>query len=84
MKKIFGRFTLVVTLVLVLVVGQVVSYFASPASYQGFLDVLLRILSMIAFWGPIIKTVLSRQACSTSSITAWALSSLGGDEGFFV
>lgn len=57
MKKIFGRFTLVVTLILALIVGQVIAYFASPSSYQGFLGVLLRILSMIAFWGPIIALI---------------------------
>ena len=32
MKKIFGRFTLIVTLLAVLVAGQVIAYFASPTA----------------------------------------------------
>lgn len=72
MRRIFGRFTLISTLILVLVVGQVISYFASPASYQGFVGVLLRILSMIAFWGPIIALI--------SSIFVWVVMNLLGFE----
>jgi hypothetical protein len=72
MKKIFGRFTLIVTLILVLVVGQVIAYFASPESYRGFIGVLLRILSMIAFWGPIIALI--------SSIFVWVVMNLLGFE----
>lgn len=59
MKKIFGRYTLIAALALVLLAGQVISYLASPASWQGFLEVLGRILSMIAFWGPIIAIISS-------------------------
>ena len=51
MKNIFGRYTLIITLFLTLLLGQVVSYAASPASWLGFVNVLVRILSMIAFWG---------------------------------
>jgi hypothetical protein len=72
MKDIFGRYTLIVTLALVLVVGQVISYFASPASWQGFVSVLGRILSMIAFWGPIIAII--------SSIFVWIVMRLLGFE----
>lgn len=46
-----------IILLIVLVVGQAISYFAAPASWQSFVGVLPRILSMIAFWGPIIALV---------------------------
>ena len=59
MKNIFGRYTLIITLFLTLLLGQVVSYAASPASWLGFVNVLGRILSMIAFWGPIIVLISS-------------------------
>ncbi len=59
MKKIFGRYTLIATLVLVLAAGQAISYLAAPASWQGFVRVLGRIMSMIAFWGPIIAIIAS-------------------------
>jgi hypothetical protein len=72
MKKVFGRFTLIVILILVLAVGQVISYFASPAAYQSFVEVLLRIVSMIAFWGPIIALI--------SSLFVWIVMNLLGFE----
>lgn len=59
MKNIFGRYTLIITLVLALIAGQVISYFASPAAWQGFISVLSRIISMIAFWGPITALISS-------------------------
>lgn len=59
MKNMFGRYTLIVTLALVLVAGQVISYFAAPATWQGLVGLLGRILSMIAFWGPIIAIISS-------------------------
>jgi hypothetical protein len=59
MKKIFGRFTLIVTLVLVLVGGQVISYFAAPAAWAKYVANLGNILGMIAFWGPIIALISS-------------------------
>ena len=59
MKAIFGRYTLIISLFLALLIGQVISYFASPAAYSGFVSVLGRILSMIAFWGPIIVLISS-------------------------
>jgi hypothetical protein len=57
MKKIFGRYTIVVTLVLVLVFGQAVAYLANPAGWKSYVDNLGRILGMIAFWGPIIALI---------------------------
>ncbi len=59
MKNIFERYTLIITLALALIVGQVLSYFSSPVSWQGFIGVLGRIISMIAFWGPIIAIISS-------------------------
>ncbi len=59
MKNIFGRYTIIITLLLVLVAGQVISYFAAPATWAGLLGVLGRIISMIAFWGPIIALIAS-------------------------
>jgi hypothetical protein len=59
MKKIFGRFTLIATLVLVLIGGQVISYFAAPAAWQKYIANLGNILGMIAFWGPIIALISS-------------------------
>ena len=48
---------LFVGLFIALLVGQGISYLASPASWQSFIGILPGILSMIAFWGPIIALV---------------------------
>lgn len=40
-----------------LVVGQAVSYFVAPDSWKSFSTVLPKIVSMIAFWGPIIALI---------------------------
>ena len=47
----------VILLVVALLVGQVISYIAAPESWKSFVSVLPRIVSMIAFWGPIIALV---------------------------
>ena len=57
MKNIFARYPLIIILALALVVGQMVSYVASPHAWTGFVGVLGRIISMIAFWGPIIALI---------------------------
>jgi hypothetical protein len=44
-------------LLIALIVGQVISYFVAPESWQSFVGVLPKIISMIAFWGPIIVLV---------------------------
>ena len=44
-------------LLITLVVGQVIAYLAAPDSWRSFIGVLPKILSMIAFWGPIIVLV---------------------------
>jgi hypothetical protein len=43
-----------IILLVLLVAGQAVSYLAAPASWQAFIERLPVIISMIAFWGPII------------------------------
>jgi hypothetical protein len=53
MNRFFARYSLLVTLLLALAAGQVISYFAAPASWRSFIAILPRILSMIAFWGPV-------------------------------
>jgi hypothetical protein len=59
MKKIFGRFTLIVLLLIVLVVGQGLSYLLNPAGWQVYVGNLGNILGMIAFWGPVIALISS-------------------------
>ena len=44
-------------LLITLVVGQVISYLAAPDSWKSFISVFPKILSMIAFWGPIIVLI---------------------------
>lgn len=44
-------------LLIALIVGQGVSYLAAPDSWKSFVGVLPKIISMIAFWGPIIILV---------------------------
>jgi hypothetical protein len=46
-----------IILVVVLVLGQGLSYLLAPDSWLAFLQRLPVILSMIAFWGPIIAIV---------------------------
>ena len=48
--------SLLVILIL-LVVGQGLSYLLAPDSWRGFTAVLPKILSMISFWGPIIVLI---------------------------
>ena len=47
----------VILLVVTLLVGQGISYIAAPDSWKSFVSVLPRIISMIAFWGPVIALV---------------------------
>lgn len=44
-------------LLIALVVGQGIAYLAAPDSWKSFVAVLPKIVSMIAFWGPIIALV---------------------------
>jgi hypothetical protein len=44
-------------ILILLVVGQGLSYLIAPDSWHSFTAVLPKILSMIAFWGPIIVLI---------------------------
>ena len=72
MNNILKRYMLIIVLVLTLVVGQAISYFANPAAWQQYANSLGTILSMIAFWGPIIAII--------SSIFVWLVMRLLGFE----
>lgn len=50
-------FTGLIVLFLVLVVGQGISYLTEPDSWRSFTGILPKIISMIAFWGPIIAII---------------------------
>ena len=53
-----NRFPLgLVLLFAALLVGQGLSYVLAPDSWRGFTAVLPKILSMIAFWGPIVVLI---------------------------
>ncbi len=44
-------------LFIALVAGQILSFVLSPDSWRGVTSVLPRILSMVAFWGPIVVLI---------------------------
>ena len=46
-----------VVILIVLIIGQALSFLIAPDSWHGFTAVLPKILSMIAFWGPIIVLI---------------------------
>ena len=52
-----NRFVGLIVLLVALVVGQAVSYLSSPDSWKSFSGILPKIISMIAFWGPIIALI---------------------------
>ena len=55
MGKNSNRFFL--GLLVMLVLGQLIAYITAPDSWRSFVSVLPTIISMIAFWGPIIALV---------------------------
>ena len=59
MKNIFGRYTIIITLALVLVAGQVISFFAAHDAWSKYIGNIGYIIGMIAFWGPIITLISS-------------------------
>jgi hypothetical protein len=59
MKTFYERYTLAIIMLITLLVGQIISYLASPPAWSGFVGVLGRILSMVAFWGPITLIISS-------------------------
>ena len=70
MKDILKRYMLIIVLVSALVLGQVISYFANPSAWQQYINSLGTVLSMIAFWGPIIALI--------SSVFVWLVMQLLG------
>ncbi|MCZ2127121.1 MAG: hypothetical protein LC099_05020 [Anaerolineales bacterium] len=63
---------LFINLLIALVVGQVVSFVAAPDSWKNFIAVLPKILSMIAFWGPIIGLVVFGLVAATMRLLGFA------------
>jgi hypothetical protein len=72
MKQWFskGYWAVLVLLIALIVLGQVVSYFAAPASWQAFVSLLPKYLSMISFWGPIVALL--------AGLMVWAMLKLLG------
>ncbi len=52
-----GYWAVFLLLVLSIVVGQAVSYLAAPNSWNAFVALLPKYLSMVAFWGPLVAMV---------------------------
>jgi hypothetical protein len=52
-----NRFLPLILLLGALIVGQAVSYVIAPDSWKSFSAVLPKIISMIAFWGPIVGLI---------------------------
>lgn len=59
MSTVWSRYRVLIVLVTAVVVGQGVSFVAAPTAWQSYLDALGRIVSMIAFWGPIVALIAS-------------------------
>ncbi len=58
MNPKFSRIsTGLILLVAAVIAGQFLSFVLSPAAWRSFVGVLPRILSMIAFWGPIVVLI---------------------------
>jgi hypothetical protein len=57
-----------------LIVGQIVSYVVDKSSWQNFTFVLPKILSMIAFWGPIVAIIAA--LCVTLAMQLLGFTSL--------
>jgi len=72
MKKLFGRYTLIIVLLIVLVLGQAASFLLNPSGWHGYVANLGKILGMIAFWGPIIALI--------SALFVWIVMRLLGFE----
>lgn len=69
--KIDRSFVIIgVVLLVTLVLGQGLSYLLAPDSWQVFITRLPVILSMIAFWGPVIALV--------AALVVWAMMHLLG------
>ena len=58
-KGLHGWVLPVIVIFVALVFGQIISYLAAPISWAAFLNRVPVIVSMIAFWGPIIAAITS-------------------------
>jgi len=65
-----GYWAVLALLLSAIVVGQAISYVAAPASWQAFVALLPKYLSMVAFWGPLVALV--------AGIMVWTLLRLLG------
>lgn len=57
MKNLKSTWVVVIILAAALILGQGAAYLLAPASWQAFFSRLPVILSMIAFWGPIVAII---------------------------
>ncbi len=65
-----GYWAVLALLLSAIVVGQAISYVAAPASWQAFVALLPKYLSMVTFWGPLVALV--------AGIMVWTLLRLLG------
>jgi hypothetical protein len=72
MKKWISRgyMPVFILLVVLLVLGQAVSYLAAAATWRAYIDVLPKYLSQIAFWGPVVALI--------AAVFVWAMLKLLG------
>ncbi len=56
-KRISTFWVAVIILTAALILGQGISFLFAPASWQAFISRVPVILSMIAFWGPIVAII---------------------------
>jgi len=56
-KEMRGWLIPIIVIIVTLTLGQAISYLAAPASWSAFLNRVPVIVSMIAFWGPIIAAI---------------------------
>jgi hypothetical protein len=52
-----GYWAVLALLLAAILLGQVVSYMAAPASWEAFVALLPKYLSMVSFWGPIVAFI---------------------------
>jgi ABC-type uncharacterized transport system permease subunit len=65
-----GYWAVLVLLLAAIVAGQVVSFLAARASWEAFVALLPKYLSMVAFWGPLVALV--------AGVMVWAVLKLLG------
>ena len=61
-----------IILVVIVIVGQVLSYLFNPESWMAFIARLPTILSMVAFWGPIIALIVGLFVWATLSMLGFS------------